>query len=116
MPARFVCQMEVHLDSDFIGSGRPLQLRTVVVATVAVVVIALVVFHKVANQKAAKLARVGIVSTKKIFVREEEEEDKYDDIATRQSMKDKKAEKLRKEQEDAEVGSKYHLDPKQVKE
>ena len=83
-----------------------LQVRTVVVLIITVLVVVLVMAHKSANAKAAKLAKVGIVSTQKVFLRakNDEDDDGMDDprVSDEENSARKAAKKANKERIDTE--------------
>ena len=105
-------QMDVVLGYSWSGS---LRVRTAVVLATVLFMLALVFFHKAANQKAAKLAKVGIVTTKKVFVTHGDDDDSANEYTAKARDKEQ-AEKDRIQKENKDVREKYKLKAQRVNE
>jgi hypothetical protein len=114
----------IFAESDKSGSiMSKLQVRTVAVLIITVLVFVLVMAHKSANAKAAKLAKIGVVTTSKVFLRtkaDKHDDDVMDDprVSDHENSSRKAANKAKKERietENSEIILRHGLTEAEVK-
>ena len=115
----------IFAESDKSGSIMArLQVRTVAVLIITVLVFVLVMAHKSANAKAAKLAKIGVVTTSKVFTgpnkADKDDEDVMDDprVSDDENSSRKAANKAKKERietENSEIILRHGLTEAEVK-